>query len=526
MQQSRRTAQSTIGFWLGPLIFMVVVATYFLIRFDGNWAEADSSGFTRYIRDFVNTGRVLPNPEMDDVYPNGYAYQAISTFIISLTGLNVEDLQQWIYPLVATLVVLPAWITYRELTSSNLGATLATLLLFTQPEFLFVILRSSHEKFTRMLVLLCLFLLFRSISQSRSSKNVSVHICLFYFAMFACITSNFILATSFIVAIAFVYALGWVAVKYRPALHVWNESIAKRLRNVLPVCLGLLYLFIFHIYPPARHNLGVAQNTWHLIQELFLNVQTQTANVFVAYDYTIFGWLNLPTYFILSIANWIVLMVSIAIWAHQGWSWFRRSDTPKSQLDWLLWLFYAAFVIQEALATVSDASGALSSNLQLRLFPSFGMIAVAMIAAAWAEWKPVRFKRVTALGLTGALFCLSIASVLKATNEPMFSNKWNFYHPDELIALQWADAHLQRAEVWTEFDERLTTSYYTKIGDPVNHFTFKLTPTTRDFLLSSITHLRSSRIRQPLPVPPDALQVYDNGTAQLYHRRPRTPFQR
>lgn len=194
-------------------------------------------------------------------------------------------------------------------------------------------------------------------------------------------------------------------------------------------------------------------------------------------------------------------------------------------MAWLLWLFYAAFAIQEVMAAVSDASGALSSNLQLRLFPSFSMIAVAMIGFAWAEWKPVRFRRVISLGLSGALFSLSIASVMKATNEPLFSNKWNFYHPDELLALQWADAHLNNAEVWTEFDERLTTSYFTAIGDPNNHFTFKLTSNTRDLLLSTIIDLRSSRIHQPIPVPPDALQVYDNGTGQLYHLRPRTPYQ-
>ncbi len=523
MKPSLGKPQLTVWFWLGPFLFMTVVGLYFLVRFDGYWAEADSSSFTTYIRDFIDAGKLMPAPT--GVYPNGYAYQAVSTFITSLTGLEVKTLQQRIYPLLAAIVVLPAWISYREATGSNLGGTLATLLIFTQPEFLFVILRSSHEKFTRMLMFLCLYLLFRSISQSHQPRRASIYVGLFYFTIFAFITSNSIIATSFIFAMVLVYLLGWIIEKLKPNLKVWNNNLAHRLRYMIPVCIGLVYIFMFHIYPPARHNFGVVQNTLDLIKVLFLNVQAQTANVFVAYDYTTFGWVNLPTYFILSIANWIMLLVSFAIWLHQSWNWVRYSGAPKNQMAWLLWLFYAAFALQEVVAAISDASGALSSNLQLRLFPSFSMIAVAMIGAAWAEWRPQRSKRIISLGLTGALFGISIVSILKATNEPLFSNKWNFYHPNELLALEWGDAHLYNAEVWTEFDERLTTSYITEIGNPANRFTFRIRPNTRNLLLSTITRLRSSRIHQPLPIPPDALQVYDNGTAQLYHLRALTPYQ-
>jgi hypothetical protein len=526
MNQSFGKPRQSIWFWLGPLLFMSVVGLYFVVRFDGYWAEADSSSFTMYIRGFVDKGKLIPNPDMANIYPNGYAYQALSTFVVALTGLKVETLQQWVYPLLAAIVVLPAWIAYRELTGSSLGGTLATLLLLTQPEFLFVILRSSHEKFTRMLMLLCLFLLFRSISQRQPFKGVSIYAGLFYFILFACIASNYILATSFIFAIVLVYLLGGITEKLKPHLKAWNNNLTIHLRYMIPICLGLMYIFAFHIYPPARHTLAVAQQTWDLIKTLFLGIGTQNANVFVAYDYTTFGWINLPTYFVLSIANWIMLIVSFAIWLRQSWSWIRHSEAPKSQMTWLLWLFYAAFAIQEVMAAISDASGALSSNLQLRLFPSFSMIAVAMIGAEWAEWRPLRFQRMISIGLTSILFCITIVSVLKATNEPLFSNKWNFYHPNELLALKWADVHLHNADVWTEFDERLTTAYLTDIGESVNRFTYYITPNTRDLMLSTITRLRSIRLRRPPPVPPDAFQVYDNGTAQLYHIRPRTPYQR
>jgi len=522
-RQLSEKARPSSRLWFGLLLYMVGIGLYFLIRFDGHWAETDSATFTRLIRTFVSAGKLVP--EFGAVYPNGYAYQAISTFIISLTGLSIETLQQFIYPLLAVIVVLPAWIAYRELTGSHLAATLSALLLFTQPEFLFVILRSSHEKFTRTLMLLCLFLLARGISPNYPPRRRLLYISLFYFTSYALITSNYLLANSFILAIATVYVMGWILEKFKPHLKTVNSRLKNRIKYVIPVCFTLVYIFTFHIYPPARHNILVLRNTWDAIAMLILGAQTQSSDVYVAYKYVSFGWINLPTYFLLSIANWIVLVASFAIWLDQGWNWIKHSAVPKNQIAWLLWLFYTAFMIQGVLAVISDASGALSSNVQLRLFPSFSMIAVAVVGAKLAEMQSLRLKRSISLGLTAALFSISILSVWKATNEPLFSNKWNFYHPNEVLALKWADVYLQDAVVWTEFDERLSAAYITEVGNPNYRFTTILTPNTRDILSSTVSRLRSIRLGQPLPVPPDAFQVYDNGTAQFYHLRPRTPYQ-
>jgi hypothetical protein len=50
-------------------------------------------------------------------------------------------------------------------------------------------------------------------------------------------------------------------------------------------------------------------------------------------------------------------------------------------------------------------------------------------------------------------------------------------------------------------------------------------PGTQDFLISGVTHSRSVRLAQPLPIEADSFLTYDNGQAQIYHRRPRTPYQ-
>jgi hypothetical protein len=178
---------------------------------------------------------------------------------------------------------------------------------------------------------------------------------------------------------------------------------------------------------------------------------------------------------------------------------------------------------------VADASGALGSNLQHRLFPSFSIVAVPLVGAALAQWRPARLGRPLRMGLTAAVACVSILSVLKATNEPLLSNKWTFYREDELIALDWSDTHLQNTSVWTEFDERLAAAYQTARGDSANQNRFvgyNPQPTMHNLLISDITRLRGSRLGATLPVPPDALQVYDDGSAQLYHLRPLTPYQK
>jgi hypothetical protein len=121
-----------------------------------------------------------------------------------------------------------------------------------------------------------------------------------------------------------------------------------------------------------------------------------------------------------------------------------------------------------------------------------------------------------------------VLSVLKASNEPLLSNKWTFHRTSELVALDWATSHLVDADIGTEYDERLAVGFQmtrgmSPGGNSIGQFDVE---DQRNFLVTSITRLRGARIGAPLPNPPDALQVYDNGDAQFYHLRPLTPFQK
>ena len=510
--------------WLGPLLYMLIVGGYFVARYEGRWAENDSAVFTKYIRLMSESGRLVPSNE--DAYPNGYAYQAISTFVVGITGLDVGTLQQIIYPFLAALVVLPAWALYRELTGSQRGATIATVLLFTQPEFLFVILRSSHEKFTRSLLLLCLYLLVRSFTLSDRLWLFAAHVGLFYLATFGFIAGNNLLAHSFIFAVAIALFLGFGLGRWRDNLRVHTAPLVQRLPYAVLICLGLVYLFIFYAYEPAQHDLLVLQNLADRIAALFLDVQTQSTN---AYAQVSTGWISLYIYFMVSIANWIILGASFVLWVRQGFRWVIQGKAPESGNIWLLWLFYAAFAAQGGLSVLADASGALGSNLQHRIFPSMSIIAVGVVSVALARWQPRRAVRPIRWALTAGVACIAILSVFKATNEPLLSNKWTFYRPYELKTLEWADAHLRKNQIWTELDERLAVAFITRNGSSRNEngwYAFDLNSTTRNLIVSSVTRLRSTRVQQSLPVPTDAQRVYDNGEAQLYHRRAHTPYQR
>ena len=421
---------------------------------------------------------------------------------------------------------LPAWLTYRELTGSTHGAAITTTLLFTQPEFLFVILRSSHEKFTRALMLLCFFWLIHSFRVRRRPGAFAMHVGLFYLTMFTSISSNNLLAHSFIFAVVLALALAWWLESRNPQSYPQERLLIARFVSITLISLGLVYVFTFWLYLPAQSDLRVLKTLSDRLAALFLDVQRQSTN---PYTQVASGWINLPVYFLISIGNWLLLGTSFAIWLRQSWLWVFRRQPPITPAGRLTYLFYTAFMAQGALSIFADASGALGGNLQHRLFPSMSMLAAALVGATLARWRPVRFALPLRAGMAAAVFCVAILSVIKATNEPLLSSKWTFYRPAELIALEWSNAYLQNENIWTEFDERLVTAWLTNPpqSSQANTFRgFQVGLDTRTLLVSDVTRMRSARLGRPLPIPPDALQVYDNGEAELYHLRPLTPYQR
>jgi hypothetical protein len=124
---------------------------------------------------------------------------------------------------------------------------------------------------------------------------------------------------------------------------------------------------------------------------------------------------------------------------------------------------------------------------------------------------------------------LVVLAVLKATNEPLLSNKWNFYLYEEGQAVRWAEQALPGRRLWTAFDERVNAAVsirqdQARISLKLDQY--DLEPETRDLLVSDLTRLRSERLEQALPLSADDFVTYDNGRVQIFHLRPRSPFQK
>src|SRR5690606_35060568 len=136
----------------------------------------------------------------------------------------------------------------------------------------------------------------------------------------------------------------------------------------------------------------------------------------------------------------------------------------------LLWLLAAAFAFEVLVSAVVDLSGFLGANLQIRLFPLFMLFGIPLVIVAGAELagriNGPRARRVMTVAMVVLLSVFATTGVLKATNDPLVSNKWLFFTGNEQRALAWADSRLERQEIWQGFDERLQEMQ--KIYQPVD----------------------------------------------------------
>ena len=512
------------------LLFVAAVlsAGYLLLRYGDRWAiGGDATRFSDAIFWMAQENSLAP---AGHTYGNGYGYQALAVFLIEITGIELGLFQSSLSLILAAWIVVPAWLLYRELTESGETATISVILLLLQSEFLFGILRGTHEKFTRGLMLLSLYLLLRGVRSRNNVVQVAGIVLAFYLCAYAMMAYNSLFATSFFGSLVLALGLIWVAC--RSTLSSATDAIAPYARRMLYASftvLVLTFIFMFYIYAPASWQIILFQRMLDTVAALFLDLDIgQSVN---PYEGISSGWISLPAYLILSVANWLIIGVSGLIWVWTTWRLVTKRRLEELQL--LLWAFYSAFAFLGAVSVVADLSGILAANLQHRLFPSFAMFATPLVARWFVDrWqtKGNRYRQLAGIPLAILLLsALFVASVAKAGNEPLFSNYWRFYSPAEIRALYWTERRLPNRPIWTAFDARLLGAYSVERGGQVS---LKLLdkalvePGTRDFIVSNLNRAHSVRIRQRLPIMADDTVTYDNGIAQVYHRRPSTPYQR
>lgn len=509
-------------------IYVFMLAAYTGLRYSWRSIDGDAVSLTRLSNNVLEYGTIAPG---GGGYPYGYAYPVLNTTLAHLAGVSVEDLQVFVQPFLVALLVLASYVAYRSLTSSGRVALLATLLLFLSPEFLFEATRSSHAKITWLMALTMLFILAHSLQSGGSPRWLATWIIIFYVTAFALISSNAFFASSYIFGFGFAFAAPYILM----SLLRTGTMIAAKMRRLMYVTAAtivLVFIFIFYIYRPAWAALWTLQHEVDRLSMLLLNMEPLNA---APYAYTQTAWLSLQVYLALTSFNWLVLLLSFIVWLRKGWSlWMRRESIEPQQL--LLWLFYGSFGLVMVTSVAVDLLGALSANLQIRLFPHFLLVGIPLASQGIVDilgWirrsRHVFAARVAPLLFTILIAFFSLASLLKITNEPLLSHYWTFHAKDERASAQWMGRHLHNSQVWIGGDIRLLTlaeAYGEWKKQAIRVERVAVPRTSRYVLTSDISRMRAARIGSALPDVRGFQKVYDTGGTQLYFSRPQTPYQR
>jgi hypothetical protein len=171
--------------------------------------------------------------------------------------------------------------------------------------------------------------------------------------------------------------------------------------------------------------------------------------------------------------------------------------------------------------------------LQIRLFPFFMLFAiplVVLVAAGLARRLPHGWPRQGFGAALVVLFAgLAAAGILKATSDPLVSNKWIFFSDAERQALVWTDRRLSSSDIWIGFDERLRTMqtvHQPTDAHQANRYGSGPDDAASRYLFwSDVIERRGKRMTLPGPNTLTTDRIYDNGSARLYHRVPESPYQ-
>ncbi|MFW5708912.1 MAG: hypothetical protein ACOCX5_01700 [Chloroflexota bacterium] len=521
---------------IGLMIYALGVYTYATVRFDGNWGENDTMVLTRAIYGALIDDTVI-NAETFR-YGNGLSYQAISVFVAEITGLDVQTIQVYLYPTLAAIMLpLLAFSAYNALIGHRFIALLATLLLFLQPDFLFVTWRGSHEKVTWAFTLLSLFLLGKILQSHIYNRDARPFVFAFYIGAIAMIFSNGFFSSSMTTALMLSFLLGTIFFAIRRRIHSRLESddrfrlILQQLMLVTLSIMLLLYLFFFHLYPPARTLLTSFETLIDGLSSLFLGSE-EAVGTQMAENYISTTWLSLSIYLLVSSFGWFTLITSFIVWLLGALRMLFKRDL--SDLDFtrlFLWALYPTFAIQLVMSVVADQVDTFGSNIQVRLFTPLMLVAIPILAIGihdiFQRLRQPQLRRTFQVAAAFAVAGFSVLALLKMTNEPLISNQWTFITDQERIAYEWAERH-DVDRIWTGMDQRMEmTLAIFDITVDLRKVVFGLQPgkNIRYYLLSDLETTRWTRRAIPLPYLGNEHQIYDNGAARIYHRRPQSIYQ-
>lgn len=525
--RSSRQAAGVISQELQSLLTILGLSlafgAYFVLRYGGHWGEVDSVAFAGMIARLPEDGHII----YAGAYPHGYAYSVWAITLSYFTGLPVGELLRWYTPIIGNLFLgLFAFANFRRWLGSDRLGMMAASVLFLVPELVFTVSRGNHEKLTVTLTLLALLSLLRSFMevQGRNWARFAAWLSVYYLLAFVLVSLNIFFGSSFIVVSTLAAILAWGLVRITPRRMKNFRNPIERLTLRVAASWLLVLLVMWYIYPLGGQNLSVLKTALAKLGVLALSLEPQSN----PYTTGRTDWASVAAYRTISSFRWVLLVGSLISWLALIVPTFRNLDRSTLPKVFLLAL-YGAAGLQMALAIPVDLIGLEEgANLQVRVYTYFVLFAAPLFALGLQRvlqrWPLLRAPVI--IGITFFAAC----SLLKATLDPTVSNRWIFYHPAEVEAIQsWATRHANES-LWIGPDTRLSDGYLMEhsLGLP-NYNSLDMgapSPQTYHALNSPIKQANDKAwgyTGSPLLL---EQRVYDNGIAQIYHRTPRTPLQK
>ena len=490
-------------------LYTLLSHIYFVLRYSGRWIEGDTSRMIKYAQYVQDQATILPSGL---IYPNGPGHSTILVMLSHLTKFQINVLQQYIMPLVGILPVPVAYFVFYELLRSKKLALLSAFLLALQPDFLFTSSRGSHEKFTYTLLLLSMLFLSRSFTTTKNPREFTKNVLLFYITVVGFISYNFFFASTYIFAVTVAFIMGFI-ISQIPSIMV----SFKRLIFTSATSSVFFFSYMFYIYTPSRHLLQVFDTLADKVGAVALATEQ---HVTPQYDYIFSWWVSFKIWAFLTLFNWVIALLSFSMWLYLIYRFFRKKESLSRSIQLLL-MFYTAFSIQLLLTIFGDRFGVFN-NIELRIFPVLMFFAIPLAAMAFKKIFYVSISSKKKKDTFKAVFILlilifSLNSMLKATNDPMVSNKWLFYTVQEKNSLFWVEDNLKGHPVWAGLDERLKTvhvTYSTLEGH--QEITFTRIENADFWFVSNMVLTRAKSIRFPLPYIKNSPVIYDSGEVKVY----------
>jgi hypothetical protein len=519
-----RTHRQTALLLLSALA--VLIAGYWVVRFGGWYDEGDALRFRFAADSIIAQERIVTEKS---IYGNGYAFQVLLAILAVITGSDPASIQIittfWLVAL-----AIACFMFYRQLLASDWLALLAAVVLLLMPDFLFPILRASHERITWTFAMLIMALWLRNLD-AMQPRRAAPRILATYLLFWAMVATNVFLSSTilatFAIALLLLAIAGAVLPQIRSHLPRSNRLLYIPLMGVI-----LIFLFTIYVYPPARSYYYALENVFDRLAVTLLGAEDIATSA--SFRSVQSGWRSIQAYLSLVILQYGVLAVSFAAWIQLSWRLIRNHAGEVSSTDLVLWLLYFGIGFQLALGLIADFSGALAGNLQVRYMAPFLILAVGM-AATWlkgVQLSQLSSRQTRSFGLVAlVLVGISvIAALLKVTNDPLVGNYWTFYHPQETRAGLWVDENLSEAIVWLDINTHKLDVLVAEEGydwEPANSYMVgDSISRSSHFLISDLTRKKAAHYGIALPFFESQNRVYDTGEVQLFHRRPLTPFQR